>query len=365
MRPRFLALLVALLALAAPSLTAQTVRGVLTVDGTSTPSAGAIVTLLHPDGGTAATARSDGAGRFRLTAPGSGTYQLRVERVGFRTVTAAPFALAAGETREHPLALASSAVTLQGLKVEGRRRCGRRWRGGESLQRVWEEARKALRLTDQTAASRELAFRYAQFERELTGDGRSVVRDTTWTATALGRLPFQSLPADTLAAYGYLAVDGSSLEVLYHAPDAAVLLSDVFLAQHCFRLRRRDATQPGMVGLEFEPAPDRTMPDIRGVLWLDAASAELRHLEFSYTGLRGASPDWMGGRMDFARLPTGSWIVRSWALRWPIAPMSFDARRRLLTIGRPVRGVQETGGTVLAVEAVHPVDATEPAGEAP
>ena len=59
--------------------------------------------------------------------------------------------------------------------------------------------------------------------------------------------------------------------------------------------------------------------DIRGVLWLDRASAELRRLDFAYTRV----PKWAHGRdafgqLGFAPLPGGGWIVQRWVLRVPI-----------------------------------------------
>jgi hypothetical protein len=73
-----------------------------------------------------------------------------------------------------------------------------------------------------------------------------------------------------------------------------------------------------MTGLSFQPAPRRTGPEIRGTLWLDANTFELRIVEYSYTSLppeaSSASP---GGELRFARLPSGAWIVRRWFIRMP------------------------------------------------
>jgi hypothetical protein len=74
-----------------------------------------------------------------------------------------------------------------------------------------------------------------------------------------------------------------------------------------------------MVGLEFVPLSDRPEPDVRGVLWIDRATAELRYVEYGYTNLHFRGPvERLSGRMNFQRLPNGLWVTESWLL---VAPM--------------------------------------------
>jgi hypothetical protein len=112
-----------------------------------------------------------------------------------------------------------------------------------------------------------------------------------------------------------------------------------------------------MVGLRFEPAATRRLPDISGVLWLDVRSAELRDIEYRYTGL----PDYMpsskiGGRVEFARLSNGAWVMRRWVVRAPIL------QRQLLPqlhgnnpggLGSPHGRSGETRYKVLAIREVE------------
>lgn len=79
--------------------------------------------------------------------------------------------------------------------------------------------------------------------------------------------------------------------LVFHAPDAAVLLSDTFLDTHCFRLQSAHRAHVGMVGLAFEPVRGTRTPDVHGVLWMDAESAELRLLEYGYGDLPRSVPD--------------------------------------------------------------------------
>ena len=139
--------------------------------------------------------------------------------------------------------------------------------------------------------------------------------------------------------------------VAYYAPDAEVLLSNEFLARHCFRLLRGDE---GLLGLGFDPLPEqRSRPDISGTMWLDPRSGELRSLSYRYQNLGlGVSTEHLGGEVAFARLSSGAWIVRSWAIRTPVLDRG-PPRRNLA--GRPLpprtvlRGIDEGGGHVTSV----------------
>ncbi|CAN5331760.1 hypothetical protein BH20GEM2_BH20GEM2_18930 [soil metagenome] len=148
----------------------------------------------------------------------------------------------------------------------------------------------------------------------------------------LATLPFASLPAAELAAGGY--VQAGPEGTYYYAPDADVLLSDTFLDGHCFRVERGEGTERGLIGLAFEPVEPRGQPargrtEIEGVLWLDRASAELRSLEYRYRDVPHDVPtDRLGGRVEFDRLPDGSWIVRRWWVRMPIVETRRDRFRK-------------------------------------
>jgi hypothetical protein len=106
----------------------------------------------------------------------------------------------------------------------------------------------------------------------------------------------------------------------YFGPDAEVFFSDQFLETHCFRLVAPPKKRPELIGVGFEPEKTRSLPDITGVMWLDRQSAELREIEFGYTGLwRWVPPGAAGGALDFVRLPSGSWIISGWRMTAPVA----------------------------------------------
>jgi hypothetical protein len=143
--------------------------------------------------------------------------------------------------------------------------------------------------------------------------------------------------------------DDGSLD--YFGPDAGVLLSDVFLDTHCFRLAE-DLDQPSALGLAFEPVRAGERADISGTLWLDRETAQLRVLEYAYTWAPWAEALGVAqGRVDFEQLPNGSWIVRRWWIRMPELVQDLGLAREGRT-GIRVDGVREAGGEVARVSTL-------------
>ncbi|NIP58923.1 MAG: hypothetical protein GWM92_11430, partial [Gemmatimonadetes bacterium] len=135
-------------------------------------------------------------------------------------------------------------------------------------------------------------------------------------------------------------------------PDARALLSAEFLRSHCFRIVEGEDDEPSLVGLGFEPVEGREVPDIRGTLWVDRQTAELRRLDFEYTGLAGArNAEEVGGRVEFRHLPTGAWIVSRWRIRMPILASDRAWWREAGSKSMEVlAGIREVGGEVLEME---------------
>ena len=110
------------------------------------------------------------------------------------------------------------------------------------------------------------------------------------------------------------------------APDVDVLLSSEFAAAHCYTVVREGSGGAALVGLAFAPAAEKETVDVEGVYWLNARTAELRSLEFGYTGLEEKVDPARHGRHRLHHLPGGLWAVaRSW-VRTP-APGGDDEYR--------------------------------------
>lgn len=297
-------------------LSAQAVRGRLLDASSGEPVAGALIVLLDADGSEVISTVTSARGTYHLRAPGAGVFSIRAERIGFENSLSNEITILAGETVTEELTASSSAIVLPVLAVESESECRVRPEEGEATYVLWEEARKALQVTEQTAAA--YRFDAVTYQRHVNLWGEPLEQGDTQFVSYAGRHPWRSVPIAELEEHGYAreAEEGT----YFYGPDAEVLLSDQFLDSHCFRYRTGD--DDIVVGLAFEPVrqvDDRV--DVDGVLWLNRETSQLRTLEFSYTGIE--RPTHLGtgpgpyGQMEFDQLPDGGWIVRDWWIRTP------------------------------------------------
>jgi len=341
---------------------AQSVTGRL-VDGASGGAIDAgMITLVDSAGREVDRTLTDAVGRYLLDAPAPGTYELRIDRLGYASAHAGPFRLAAGDTLVHRIEADFEPVALEGIDVEGSKRCQVRPGEGQATARVWEEARKALQSAAWSEDAMGYRYRLLSFERILGPRARDVREEEQRPLRGYARNPITSRPAEELIDGGF-ARRAENGDWLYFAPDAQVLLSDPFLDTHCMSLQQGDDDREGLLGVRFEPVRGRTVPEISGTFWLDAETAELRRLDFRYENLEreldATLNDHVGGEVVFQRLPNGAWIVREWRIRMPLLAMQGrinDYGRRptlaaLHEVGGMVQRVENSGGeTVLAAE---------------
>ncbi|HEX6534582.1 MAG TPA: carboxypeptidase-like regulatory domain-containing protein [Gemmatimonadaceae bacterium] len=341
---------------------AQVVRGEVVDSGTARPVVGVIVILLDDHGVRRAGALTDDAGRFAVRAPAPGRYTLRLDRIGYASSTSPPLALGAGETVARRLTASAIPISLAALTVRGDDRCRVRPGEGERSFALWREARKVLEAANLSAESGRVEARVRRYVRLLDPYTLAVRHEESAVTVARGERPFVAARSpEELARDGYARRD--ERYTTYYAPDAEVLLSDPFAATHCFRALPPDDDHRGLVGLAFEPARKRKLPDVKGVLWLDARTGALTRMEFRHTNLfPQVPPSKYGGELDFARLPSGAWIVRRWWLRFPLFTGSAQAERpegdmRELGIGKlPYSGFREEGGEVLTSRVTAAAD---------
>ena len=213
---------------------------------------------------------------------------------------------------------------------------------------MWDEARKALAATALAQQSGEYSFVTELRILDTDVGGHYVLRDSTRQVAMRGR-PFVAATVEELVTAGYVVMEPRRVEMM--GVDATAILSDLFVEHHCFGLRRPGREQRGMVGLEFVPLDGREEPDVRGVLWLDRATAELRYVEYTYTGLGFRGPvERLGGRIDFRRLPGGAWIIPSWTVRAPLLQAANERGLSLRNMRRfHIFGISEQSGRVLEV----------------
>lgn len=122
---------------------AQTVRGLVAEDGVGTPLAGAMVVLFNSDGEAVDHVLTDAGGAFTTQVDHPGRYYVRVDRIGYASLTTDPFEVPVRGTFQR-IDVPIRAIRLRGLDVSGSRRCEVRPEDGRVTARVWDEARKAL-----------------------------------------------------------------------------------------------------------------------------------------------------------------------------------------------------------------------------
>lgn len=340
---RIIARLGLVAALGAQSLGAQVVRGRVTEVNTAVPVPGALVSLLAETGDEAlVSVLASTSGDYAVRAPVLGRYRLSVKRIGVRRYVSEAFDLGSGETRILDVSLDAVALSLPQVTVSGL--CATRTSELSRISSLWDEARTALEAAEVSVRDELSQSRITKYAAELDPSLR-VLFDWKSEGQVQSGEPYSSPSGDSLSAAGYWhTLPGDSVEFL--APDARALTSNAFLRDHCFQLAPRPRNRADLVGLAFQPARDRTLPDIMGTIWLDARRFELRFIEFRYTRLDGVpNAERVGGEVHYVRLESGAWLVDRWFIRMPQlvgVPEALSPRRQL----------REEGGTVVATGVV-------------
>jgi hypothetical protein len=333
---------------------AQAIELRLREETTKEPVPGAIVRLLG-EKGPLAQALTNEQGRVVLRAPGAGIYHIKADRIGYRGLLIGPIELASADTYRRDIDMPASRLELPTLEVRGKSACEAGGQGGSLAVALWEEVGKALTANVITQRQRPVPLHVREFQRDLDRDGNPL-REWVHASRLTQGQPFGSSPAAVLASKGF--VEESSDTIIYHAPDAPLILSDEFVATHCFR------SIPGtgqLVGLAFEPTPGRKVSDVQGTLWVDRSTSELKFLEYGYTGLSGARDKAkLGGRVEFRRLPGGEWIIGYWHIRMArLEPDTLKSVRGIRTefyvVERLAGFVEQGGRAEIAEDGVIPI----------
>lgn len=347
-------------AVGSPAVLAQTVTGTVTEAETGTALATVVVALVDEAGAVRGQVLTDPRGRFTLQAPEAGSYAVRAERLGRRTVEIGPVQVDVGPPVSRDLAMEVEAISLEAIQVavEGDTRCRLRPDEGAELARVWHHARLALQVEALGRQEEVFRFRLRDHHRDLTPDARRIEAEEAREQQRFMREPYRSAPVEELLADGWIRVDPVDGSWDYFAPDAAALLSDSFEQTHCFRLVR-DEAHPGLLGVAFEPLRGGSTAGIKGALWLDEMGGVLRFLTFRYDRLPaeagpprqlpGLSEEALGGRVEFMELPGGAWVVRRWHIRMPRLRATTRTVFGRMQEEVVLQGIREVGGEVLEV----------------
>ena len=320
---------------------AQVLRGTV-VDQGAQPVANAVVMLVDSSAAVSARSFTNERGEFRLLAPRAGTFRVRTLRIGYRPETSEPVTLRLGAETAQQFKLTGAAFSLDTLRVVSRNVCRSFTDSGAATFAVWEQVRAALTAAQMTNSARLIAVTSVTFERAIDPERHRVRRQTQAVRSGIAVQPWRAASPDSLHRLGYVVTDADKA-TNYFAPGLDMLLSDVFIADHCFRL----TTDKDRLGIVFEPTPDRrNTAEIRGTLWLDRASAELRSMELRYVNVDSWQEQEAASQMEFARLRLGGWIISRWNIQMPVLEQVVRTQR---LGGNQIRvaELQMTGGEVV------------------
>lgn len=186
---------------------------------------------------------------------------------------------------------------------------------GVEIQRWWRDVRTALDVSSAVQGQGLAEFEVERFERTWGPELRRIESTESRREMSQSNRPFVSAEAEFLSEGGFVQGEITGQRE-YYAPDAEVLLSNVFLSEHCFSLSGSDDDRD-LLGLSFEPTRTREVTDIRGTFWVDTTTAELQSLDFRYAFRDELPANESGGYVSFEYLPSGAWVVRDWFIRMP------------------------------------------------
>jgi hypothetical protein len=292
-RCRPIALVAALLILgicAAPDALAQkaAVEGVARAEEGGAPVQFALVRLVRADSSplpadSPPQGITNADGRYRFDGVAPGRYRVHLLRIGFRPLVSDPVQVAAGETVQRDLSVASQPLVLPPVTVTAEV-CvqAKTLKEHPQLQMLWQQARDGASVRTELMAR----FRYHVLSHEesyeLKADGPTApgtldqpyVSDPKWAVRNAARNREQRL---SRGYYGPSNDFGDG----FHVPNELDVLHEDFLKTHCFGPAA--ARGVGEVGLRFRPL--RTRPgflDILGTIWLDSATYLARRIELEY-----------------------------------------------------------------------------------
>ena len=326
---------------------------------------------------------SDGRAFARAVTGAQGNWHLRLTterlviralRIGFSPYVLDTIQLAVSERRELNAVLPGTAVVLPSVRTAADARCRVRPDSASLVARLFHEARTALAASLLVAPDGPVRSRVRVSQEVWSPNEREMLEDEHREYVSDSLRPFGTAPVDTLIEAGFVVRKRDAFPALrheqpvavdYRVPGVDLLVDDRFLEHYCLQLSDTRANHPDWIGVAFRPARARRITQIDGTLWIDRHSAELRRMDFGYTGLDGAELKLgPGGRLEFTRLELGTWFVSRWFLRVPAIGtwVERSARATTLIVLREIPVVRVRGEVLeMAVDSrlVFTVGATD------
>lgn len=341
-------------AISAVPLAAQMLQGTVRIAGSDTPAAGVILTASTVSGDSVlARTLTASSGSYLLRLPAE-PVRIRALRIGHRPTDLGVLTLAADERRTRDFVLEPAPVILAEVRRTARDECRLAPQAGASVIALFDEVQKALLASRLASQDGRPTVEFATVRRLLDRRGNNLAPPIRRVARGTSARPFRAITAETLAARGYVVEESDG--TVFHAPDADVLLSDLFFQSHCLQIAADHPQRKDWLGLGFKPnRPPTAIVDIEGTLWVDRATGELRRLEYFYVGFPRRSvleSAGLGGSVDFTVLDDGWWFEDRWEIRMPrLSSLNPTAEIQSGRGGRMVglQAIETVGGEVISL----------------
>jgi len=324
-RNHAIALCSAVLLLGAASVSdmhAQTaaIEGVARAEDGGAPIPFALVRLVPadtaaPPSGMPPQGITSGNGRYRFAGVAAGRYRVLLLRIGFRPALSDPVQVAAGETVQLELRMASQPVALP-VVTSTPDVCLTAKELGKypQIQTLWQQARHGAAVRMEIMAR----FRY-RVQVHQASVGAEVQRkadrtpvesvDQEWVSDPGSAVKNAARRRSRRLSRGYYGPTTKDGRASHYLPDELDVLHEDFLKEHCVLATAQHGT--GEVGLRFLPVRmRRNLLDVGGTIWLDSATFLARRIELEYVD----GDDQLGTvRLDFTDV-----AVAGGTLRMPI-----------------------------------------------
>jgi hypothetical protein len=271
---------------------------------------GALVSAAAADSLWSAELVTDVTGGQLLRTARGGSTRVRVRRIGFVDWQSDPVTVTAGRTTSITARVASPRLLLRAAPAA---ECITQPELGTPTGVLWSEARKLLLIVNRSRANGGIPLITRPVERVLAVNGR-MEQERPLPPRLLRDRPFAIRSPAALSRDGW-AVRDSAGGMRFDLVDDVVLLSSEFEREHCLSLSRD--VRPGLVGMDFAPVAGRTVADVAGTFWLDAASLALRTVTIRYRNVAAEFGNEMGGEVAFTQLPDGRAFIAAYRHRIP------------------------------------------------
>jgi hypothetical protein len=261
---------------------AAVIDGVVTRAQDSSAIAHALVRLQSPDGNTWTVKQqhiTNSSGRFYFPQLAAGSYRVQLLRIGYEPVISETVRVSESGTTHVALEAPSRPVVLATMNVYANPTClsAGQLASDARLSELWREARTGVET--RRAFERQYSFRRT-LNQEVVLYRRVGGRKVQKTARILLSDPDSVSVRDARnQARNRTAGYGSTMTITL--PDEKEILNDDFLGAHCIESQTEE--KDGAFGLSFRPSRTRgDFVDVRGQIWIDASSYQVRRLEVEY-----------------------------------------------------------------------------------